>query len=735
MPGTDSPSDRQNELLAPGVNCWRVARANRCALLIDGEAYFKAVRDAIGKARRSVFILGWDIDSGVRMVRGDSRDDAPAMLVDFILHTLKRRRELRVYVLAWDFSMIFAMDREWPPIYSPRWRTHRRLRFSMDGKHPPGASHHQKVVVVDDSVAFVGGIDLTRGRWDTQGHIPDHPERMDTNGARYQPYHDLQIVADGEVARALGELARQRWRRATGRNPSSPATGNPGTDTWPAGVEPDFLNVGVGIARTIFGHLEEPEARENEKLYLDAIAAARRFIYIENQYFTSTSVGNALASRLREDDGPEVVIVQPRRKVGWLERSTMEVLRSRLFKILREADVHHRLGVFYPHVEGLDEEDIIVVHSKLLIVDDRLLRVGSANLSNRSMGLDTECDLCIDAAGDADAARAIRACLCRLLGEHLGKQETVIREAIERKDGLLSAIESLRGEKHTLQRLDETISDAIDRMVPDAAVIDPEKPVDPDTLLEMFLGEEPPPGADKRIAGAVILLVGMLALAAAWRWTSLGDWLTVDRLVTYSGEVSESTWGFPLTMGIFVVGSLLAVPVTLLTVASAVVFGPGYGFLYSLTGGVLSAVVNFGIGQGLGRHAIRRLAGHRVNRLSARLSRRGLLTVIVLRIVPVAPFVVVNLVAGASHIRFRDFFLGTLLGMAPGTLALSFFAEGLLTAVRLPTAGNLAWIGMIAALLLGSGILFYRWISGREKRQAGMGGYRVRSGISGRHPP
>jgi len=237
----------------------------------------------------------------------------------------------------------------------------------------------------------------------------------------------------------------------------------------------------------------------------------------------------------------------------------------------------------------------------------------------------------------------------------------------------------------------------------------------------MFLGDEPPPSVQRRIAGAVGLLVGLLALAAAWRWTPLGDWLTVDRLVSLSGKVSESPWGFfPLALGIFVAGSMLAVPVMLLIAASAVIFGPVYGFLCSLLGGVLSAVVNFRIGQSLGRDIIRRLAGKRVNRLSARLSRRGLLTVIALRIIPVAPFAVVNLVAGASHIRFRDFFLGTLLGMAPGTLALSFFADGLLAAVRLPTAGNVAWIGMIAAILLGCGFLFYRWISGREKKRTGM---------------
>ena len=716
MPQTDAPSDEGSGILIPGVNCWKTVRADRCALLIDGEAYFKAVRDAVGRAHRCVFLLGWDIDSGVRMVRGNTGDGSPEPLIDFLLHTLKRKRQLHVYVLVWDFSMIFALDREWAPIYNPRWRTRRRLHFSMDGKHPPAASHHQKMVVVDDSVAFIGGIDLTRKRWDTQEHAPGHPERVDTEGNPYPPFHDVELAVDGEAARTLGKFARERWRRSTGRYPVSPVSGNPGTDPWPTGVEPVFRRIDVGIARTIPTHLEEHEVREIEKLYLDGIAAARSYIYIENQFLTSATVGDALASRLSEDSGPEIVIVQPRQKTGWLEKYTMEVLRSRLLKRLRRADVHNRLGVFFPHVEGLTKEECIVVHSKLMIVDDRLLRVGSANLSNRSMGLDTECDLCIDAAGNAEGEDAIHSCLCRLLGEHLGKQEEEVRETIKSTGGILAAIENLQGRNRTLQRLDGIVAESIDNMVPESAVIDPEKPVDQDTLLRMFLGDEPSPGVRKRIILGVGVFTGLLVLAAAWKWTPLGELLTVDHLVSFSGEVSKNWWGGPLAIGVFVAGSLLAVPVTFLIAASAVIFGPWDGFLYSLLGVVLSAAMNFGIGQFLGRDAIRRLAGKRINRLSARISRRGLLTVIALRIVPAAPFVVVNLVAGASQIRFRDFCLGTLLGMAPGILAISFFAEGLLSAVRVPSAANIVWAGTTAAILLGGGLLAYRWIKGRENR-------------------
>ena len=130
-------------------------------------------------------------------------------------------------------------------------------------------------------------------------------------------------------------------------------------------------------------------------------------------------------------------------------------------------------------------------------------------------------------------------------------------------------------------------------------------------------------------------------------------------------------------------------------------------------------MVSFGIGKALGRDAIRRLAGRRINRLSKRLSRRGLLTVITLRIVPVAPFTVINLVAGASHIRFRDLWLGTFLGMAPGALALSFFADGMVGVLRAPNVRTIAWVGVLAVFLAGGGILASRWIRHGEKQGTG----------------
>ena len=102
------------------------------------------------------------------------------------------------------------------PLYALNWKTHSRVRFYMDDKHPVGASQHQKIVVVDDAVAFSGGLDLRKWRWDTPEHHIDDQRRVDPDGKPYPPFHDVQMVVDGAAAAALGQLARERWQRATG---------------------------------------------------------------------------------------------------------------------------------------------------------------------------------------------------------------------------------------------------------------------------------------------------------------------------------------------------------------------------------------------------------------------------------------------------------------------------------------------------------------------------------------
>ncbi|MDX1376337.1 MAG: VTT domain-containing protein, partial [Burkholderiales bacterium] len=216
---------------------------------------------------------------------------------------------------------------------------------------------------------------------------------------------------------------------------------------------------------------------------------------------------------------------------------------------------------------------------------------------------------------------------------------------------------------------------------------------DPDALVP----HDERPHAGRRIVVLAVLVALLLALAAAWRWGPLADVLDRD-LLAQAAAWAEASPAAPLwVLAAYVVASLSALPITLLIVATALVFGPLAAFVYALGGALAGAVLGFGLGHVLGRDAVRRLAGARVNALSQRLAQRGLIAVVAVRVVPVAPFTVVNVVAGASHIRLRDFVAGTLLGMAPGTAAVSLFSDRLSAALRAPTPATLAALAVGAA--------------------------------------
>jgi hypothetical protein len=141
-------------------------RADRLAFLIDTADYFAAFADAVAQARHSVVIIGWEIDSGITLWRDDGGPrDRPPELAAYLSSVLEDRPELTIHALCWDWSMVYTLEREPFPRQRMGRRTHPRLVFELDGQHPLGASHHEKLVVIDDRLAFIGGMDLGRRRW------------------------------------------------------------------------------------------------------------------------------------------------------------------------------------------------------------------------------------------------------------------------------------------------------------------------------------------------------------------------------------------------------------------------------------------------------------------------------------------------------------------------------------------------------------------------------------------
>lgn len=690
----------------PGKNCWRVGQARRASFLIDGETYFSAVRAAAIRAQQSIIILGWDFDSRTSMLVDQPPDGFPDQIGEFFRELLRRHRTLKIHILTWDHHLIYSSEREWLPLanlFAPR-----RLHIVKDGDHPMGASHHQKIVVIDDAVAFVGGMDFAQCRWDTPAHRINHPHRRLMDGKPCRPFHDVQMMVEGEVASALGELARERWEHATGDQLPAPIIEEAG-DHWPPSVPADFQQVPIAIARTRPEDESRTEIREVEALFIDSIKQAQRYIYVETQYLTSHSITSALADRLRDPRGPEIVLVLHPNSDGWLEQHTMDVLRGRVLKRLRADDRYHRLALYYPHLPGLGNE-CISVHAKVCVIDDHFVRVGSANCSNRSMGFDTECDLAIETTGDSEIQRTIADFRNRLLGEHLDVSPSQITEAITGDGSLITAIEGLRGKGRTLRIFDDRIPADVDDWVPDADYIDPSRPYET-TLLP----QASRPSARRHLILGASVLVGLLAVAAAWRWTPLEQVLNIPMLVGYAERFEHSPLAPFLVVAAFVLGGLLVVPVTAIIAVTILAFGPLLGFFYALIGMTVSALFTFWIGQLLGRQTIRRLAGSRLNDLSRRLAQKGVFAVMVIRMLPVAPFTIVNLVAGASHLRFRDFAVGTVLGEVPGLLALSLFIEQVSETVRDPSVTSVGMLVGVMLLLILVGLSLWRILNGREK--------------------
>jgi len=432
-------------LLKEGTTCWRVGVAPRAAFLLDMADYFLAARDAMSRAKHSIHLLNWAFDPDTLFdpepgCTGPDSDRFGAFLKDLAV----RRPELDVRVLCWKSPLPIAATQDFFPFKARKCFAGSPVKFVLDGALPTGASHHQKVIIVDDALAFCGGGDIGPDRWDTPDHLDNNPRREKTrrDNKCFDSRHEVMTMVDGDPARALGQLFRDRWMRATRESlPEPEAVPAP---AWPAFVKPDFRQVSVGLSRSVAAWRNVKQVRESEALYLASFAAARRCIYLENQYLTSPIMAEALAARLGEPRGPEVILVSTQHSPSYFDQITMDRTRSVFLKRLKDADKYGRFHAYSP-ITTLGHT--IIVHAKMAIIDDVLLRVGSSNLNNRSFGFDTECDLSIEASRGAEAApeRAhITDIRTGIIAHWFGCDPALVETAITKTGKVGRSIEALR---------------------------------------------------------------------------------------------------------------------------------------------------------------------------------------------------------------------------------------------------------------------------------------------------
>lgn len=697
-------------------------RAEQAAVIIDGAAYFAALAELFPKARHSIKIVGWDVDGRACLLPEENKT-----LGDLLCSIAGEKPDIEISILQWDFALVYAFEREWLPTLGFDWRAHPSIRSHLDGYLPSGASHHEKVVVIDDEIAFVGGIDLTTNRWDTSEHLPDDDRRIDCDGNSYAPWHDLQMIVSGDAAKAVSDCVAQRWLNATGKAPAQRTQGTPGGDLWPSDIDPDFKDTEVGISLTRAPYRDVAERTEIEALYLDMIGAARRYIFLENQYFASDILIDALAARMK--DVPELclIVVTPNDLDGVAEALSMNAARYRAVEELRDAGVEDRLRLLYPVTINSADDDAspvsMMVHAKAMIVDGQMLRVGSANFNNRSLGLDSECDLSIYAR-TAPEAQAIADIGAGLLGQHIGRdRQTAL--SIFGADDILAQLDQHREADACRRLLKVDQLEDYDTPLAHALSIIGDPAAPPASFGDMgarirnaledlrLLGRPQKKAGDVKpgrselatsglAAGVRTLLVAcfFVALVSVFAATPLAGWMGLEMGDTGWEQVAPGPSAYLIAVLMIVLLGAFAFPLGPVVVLCGFLFGWQAGGVIGLAGGAASAIVYFLAGRKLKSRVLKGFLSARMRRIVRQMSRRGASGVAALRALPVAPYSLVSLAAGTSPIRFMRFALGTAVSMVPAIAALAFIGDRLWLSWQTPSGAVLLQLAAAIAVLV-----------------------------------
>lgn len=688
------------ELLVPEKTCWRVGVAESAAPLVDGESYFESLYQNLPLAQRTIYFLAWDFDSRQPLIaRQPAAHEPAAALGHFLEDVLRKNKDLNIYFLSWDCTRIFGPGRELFQAARLSWQTSDRLHFRFDSEHPLTSSHHQKVVVIDDQLAYAGGMDLTKARWDSIKHEPFDSRRALPDGGHYAPFHDVQMVVQGEPASWLGDLCRERWRLCTGEALAKPST----AAATPAFKLPNFCfdRARLGVSRTIPAFKGTEEVREVERLFLDMIAAARDYIYIENQYFTATLIVDALKESLASRSGPEIILILPKKQDNWLSRLTMGNLADVAIMKLRAADEHHRFHVYYPDDDRLEGDLYINVHAKIMVVDSKFLRIGSANLNNRSMGLDTECDLSIDATDDPSNQKKIAELVVRMASHFIETTVDNFNETWRQTRSLARTIQiASEGKRKSLRSLNiEPSLDQIDAMVTEIELVDPERPVSFDRLIDglMWSGRAKK-NASRRTQlqismGQIFVLSLFLAVAVAfWRPTTPAPWMFL---------------GGGLLMGL---GGL---PLSFLATTAAAIYSGGTAFTLMCVIGVVVGGFGYGAGRILNPRFLHRGALYVMRQPNV---RRRILVFALVRMFPLAPYLLTSMAAGRTKVEFRPYVAGSLLAGIPTLILLILYQHTLDAAVTDPGVASIAATATFL-ILIASAFKWSTWRLGTSDKK------------------
>lgn len=686
---------------------------NDCWLYCDGEAYFNAFIHSCEQASSSIFILGWDLHTQTQLQPKIESPDCTKdwSLLAFLHRILQKKPDLHIYLLTWRPAPLYIMEREKLQNFKFTRFIHPRLHFRADSHHPLGGSHHQKVVVIDDQLAFVGGIDLTIRRWDTCKHVALDPMRKDPEGHYYQPYHDTQLGLVGPAAMELGELFRQRWKQVTARSIPLTRSTLPKPRLTAKDAIAFFPDAPISISVTDPGLRRTQPTRQIAQLYQDLLLSAKKYVFIETQYLTSHHLVEVLCEVVQSPTGPDIIIILPERLGPWLEKKTMSHLQAQALTEIMKHDDHDRLKIFYPFDrELLPIYKYVTVHSKLMVVDDIFLTLGSANLNNRSMGLDTECNVTIDARQDLRLQKAIRQAVTYIIAHYANHQVEYALRKFEHAGSLIPLIHSLRMISPYKHLADFKVHLGPEDFIPwvDAELLDMDQPSTFELALDrwgrMLETVQRPLKIPSRMLTFVMTGLAGISIAASH--------------ICMLQPVSESTWhgwdgtglmvpdelqfsGLFLIPIFYLMAYLIFAPINLLVLLAAGFFPTMLALPYIILGIIGLICSGYAVGRILGRIVFPAFYGqHKAGDTAA---------LCLLQIIPMAPHMLVNAAAGAAGIPFLPFLAATLIGMIPGCIMLVLFQRSMIHMFLNP-GWSTAWPLLIMIALV---CAVFRWSSQR----------------------
>lgn len=682
----------------PGQNCWVESKARFSTPLIDCGNYYKALHSSIVKAKHSIFIVGWDIDSRIRLLRGDDEasSEAPSVISDLLKWKAEQNPDIKIYLLRWDSSLAFFAQREMWAKEVWEEKTPDNVQTELDDTIPMGGSQHQKIVVIDDELVFSGGMDVSTNRWDTRDH-PVVSEERDGPDGEYGPLHDVQMVSSGPVVADFAQLVRWRWQRVADESPIDMREearideNAPLPDAWPEDFPPLFENVECALARTIPFMDEVEPAQEVRHMLLDLIGEAESVIYIENQFTTRQEIAEALNKQLKLKPNLSVIIVSSYEPKGKFECEAFWASRIEFKAILEKGIDPNRVKLTYSSIEDMQGRKAYKrIHSKVMTIDNKYLVIGSSNLSNRSMTLDTEIDTVIF-GNSKDNRACIEQVRNDLLAEHTGRDIDAMPEIFNSQYPVEALMQGQIAHGYVLTEVrDEVFTEHSVKNV-FRALSDPEEPLISVPTLD---GDALPARNPKRRSIMILIGVAIIAvLGGLMFWASQSiPWLSSDSINAFLEKSRGTYFALPTVLLVYVVGGVLFFPVTVLSLAVAAIFGPIWGPIYGIMGALMSSAIMFGIGKLSGNAGLRKIGGPKVAAVDEKLKRSGIVGVAAIRMLPVAPFSLVNLVAGISSIGIFQFLVGTFLGMFPPMIAKGLVGDSIAQIWKNPSVETISYL-------------------------------------------